>query len=160
MASHAVIVPLITLYLTACDWLRADGAAPGGLGWFLATSYAASGVVEIGRKIRAPADEETGVETYSALWGRRGALVALLGSMLGSALLALGAARRIGAMMFVVPVALLLLGAGALAARRFLAHPEPGAGKMFENLSGLWTLAIYLSVGALPLLWRMWGWAP
>ena len=156
MASHAVIVPLITLYITACDWLRGDGAVPDGLFWFLATSYVASGVVEIGRKIRAPADEETGVETYSSLWGQRAAVGALLLLMLTTALLAVGAAHRIGTVLFVVPVALLLLAAGALAARRFLAEPKPGTGKVFENLSGLWTLTIYLSVGALPLLWRWW----
>ena len=157
MASHAVIVPLITLYVTACDWLRVEGSAPRGLAWLLATSYLASGVVEIGRKIRAPADEEIGVETYSSLWGPRVAVAALLLSMLGTGLLALGAAHRIGAAMFVIPPALLLLVLGLLMARRFLADPKPGSGKAFESLSGLWTLAIYLSVGALPLLWRLRG---
>jgi hypothetical protein len=157
MASHAVIVPLITFYITACDWLRADQAVPHGLGWFMATSYLASGVVEIGRKIRAPADEEIGVETYSSLWGRRTAVAALFGLMLMTAALGLGAALRIGTVKFVVPLALLLLVAYVLAAHRFLASPTPGAGKVFENLSGLWTLIIYLSVGALPLLWRVWS---
>lgn len=157
MASHAVIVPLITLYLTACDWLRAEGGVPGGLGWFLATSYVTSGVVEIGRKIRAPADEEIGVETYTRLWGRRVAIAVLLGSMVTTAILAFGAARRVGTVMFVVPLALLLLVAGVVAACRFLANPKPGAGRVFENLSGLWTLTIYLAVGVLPLLGRLRG---
>lgn len=157
MASHAVIVPLITLYITACDWLRAEGAAPHGLGWLLATSYLASGVVEIGRKIRAPADEEFGVETYTSLWGPRAAVAVFLLCMLGTSLLALGAAQRIGAVIFVVLPALFLLLLNLLAARRFVANPKPGAGKVFETLSGIWTLAIYLSVGALPLLWRAGG---
>jgi 4-hydroxybenzoate polyprenyltransferase len=157
MGSHAVIVPLITFYLTACDWLRAGHTVPHGLGWFMATSYVASGVIEIGRKIRAPADEEAGVETYSSLWGGRAAIAALLCTMLTTAVLAVGAAHRIGTVMFVVPLAALLLAAGLVAAWRFLANPAPGEGKVFENLSGLWTLTIYLSVGALPLLWRVWG---
>ena len=157
MASHAVIVPLITFYVTACDWLHVDGAVPHGLGWFMATSYVASGVVEIGRKIRAPADEEIGVETYSSLWGRRTAVLTLFGLMLATAALGLGAALRIGMVMFVVPLSLLFLGAYLVAARRFLASPTPGAGKVFENLSGIWTLIIYLSVGALPLFWRVWS---
>jgi hypothetical protein len=30
-----------------------------------------------------------------------------------------------------------------------------GAGKKIETLSGLWTLGMYLSLGAVPLLWRL-----
>ncbi len=37
--------------------------------------------VEVGRKLRSPADEETGVETYSALWGRFRAIAAWLAAM-------------------------------------------------------------------------------
>ena len=37
---------------------------PHGLFWFLLVSYFNGLVVEIGRKTRAPADEEHGVETY------------------------------------------------------------------------------------------------
>ena len=67
--SHMLIVPLIDLYATACDWLPAGVAPPAGLGWFLAASFFNGIVVEIGRKLRAPADEEPGVETYSAAVG-------------------------------------------------------------------------------------------
>jgi len=51
--------------------LACDGSAlPHGLHWFLAAGYCNGMVVEIGRKIRAPEDEERGVETYTAVWGR------------------------------------------------------------------------------------------
>lgn len=72
--SHMLVVPLIDLYATACDWLPEEAAPPAGLGWFLAASFFNGVVVEIGRKLRAPADEEPGVETYSAVWGRPKAL--------------------------------------------------------------------------------------
>ena len=65
-----VIMPLIDLYATACDWLRIAGSrAARGLIWFLLVSYVNGIVVEMGRKTRAPADEEPGVETYSARCG-------------------------------------------------------------------------------------------
>jgi 4-hydroxybenzoate polyprenyltransferase len=46
-------------------------AAWNGFFW---VSFFNGTVLEIGRKIRAPQDEEAGVETYSFLWGRGGAL--------------------------------------------------------------------------------------
>jgi hypothetical protein len=153
MASHAIITPLITLYISAIDWL--PGRFPGGLGWLLAMSYVGSLVVEIGRKIRAPADEEPGVETYTALWGLGGAVGVWLALLITTGLLALGAAARVDASVFVV-VALPLLVAAALVARRFLVRPAPGAGKAFMTLSALWIMGIYLAVGPAPLLVRLW----
>ena len=70
MWTHMLIIPLIDLYTSACDWLVKGAALPHGLHWFLAASYCNGMVVEIGRKIRAPEDEERGVETYTAVWGR------------------------------------------------------------------------------------------
>ncbi len=72
--THMLIMPLIDLYATACDWSVAYGevslaAVPDGLYWFLIVSFCNGIVIEIGRKIRAPQDEEEGVETYSVLWG-------------------------------------------------------------------------------------------
>jgi 4-hydroxybenzoate polyprenyltransferase len=38
---------------------------------------------------------------------------------------------------------------------RFLRRPTPGSGKPLELLSGLWTLVLYLSLGAIPLALRL-----
>jgi 4-hydroxybenzoate polyprenyltransferase len=155
MLSHMVIVPLIDLYATACDWWPALGRPPAGLFWFVVVSYFNGLVIEMGRKVRAPADEEEGVATYSALWGRRAAVLAWLGAMAATAACAVQAARAID---FVLPVAVWLgglLATAALVARGFLRDPAPGRGKRIELLSGLWTIGMYLSVGAVPLLWRV-----
>ena len=64
--SHMIILPLLLLYCMALVW---PVGPPPGLGWFLGAGYANGMVFEIGRKLRAPQDEEQGVETYSALWG-------------------------------------------------------------------------------------------
>jgi 4-hydroxybenzoate polyprenyltransferase len=154
--SHMLILPLIDLYATACDWMPSGaGRVVGeGLAWFLVASFFNGIVVEIGRKIRAPADEEIGVETYSALWGIRRATLAWLGAMACTLLFATLAARAVGAAWIVAG----LLGAIGLAAvvtsRRLATAPVAGAGKRAELLSGLWTIAMYLGVGVLPLLVR------
>src|SRR5262249_2483608 len=65
MTSHMVIMPIVDLYATACDWMVAGfRTPPPGLIWFLIVSYLNGLVIEIGRKVRVPADEEHGVETY------------------------------------------------------------------------------------------------
>ena len=53
-------------------------------------------VIEIGRKLRAPADEEAGVQTYTLLWGRTlavGAWWLALAGTAAAAILAAGAIR-------------------------------------------------------------------
>jgi 4-hydroxybenzoate polyprenyltransferase len=157
LLSHMIIMPVFDIYATACDWLMAGAAPPQGLIWFLAVSYLNGIVIEVGRKIRAPHDEEEGVETYTVLWGRSRALLAWLGAMFLTALCAWRGALLIG---FAVPVVILLLilFCGALLlALRFAAKPLPGRGKGFELLSGIWTLCMYLSLGAIPLLLRFWS---
>lgn len=154
MLSHMIVLPVFDIYATACDWLMAGAAPPCGLVWFLAVSYLNGIVIEIGRKIRAPQDEEEGVETYTVLWGRPLALTAWLGAMALTALCAWRGAAMIG---FATPVALLLLAllsCAALLGLRFAADPLPGRGKRFERMSGIWTLLMYLNLGAIPLLLR------
>jgi len=157
MASHMLIMPLIDFYATACDWLPSGSGLSPALAWFLLISYFNGTVIEIGRKIRAPADEEAGVETYSAIWGRRRAVAAWLGAMTLCAACALVAAREIGFVLPVAAVLVVLLAAAAIVATGYLRAPRPGSGKRVELVSGLWTLAMYVSVGIAPLALRHWG---
>jgi 4-hydroxybenzoate polyprenyltransferase len=150
-----LIIPLIDLYGTACDWHVAGVAAPSGLIFLLCVSFFNGFALEIGRKIRAPEDEETGVETYSFLWGRRRAIFAWYSVLLLTAISAFLAAGRIG---FALPEAILFLSLLVLAviiAARFLLRPVKGRGKWIEVFSGTWTLSVYASLGVLPLVWHL-----
>lgn len=155
MWSHMLIMPLIDFYTTACDWLVANVRPPEGLIWFLLVSFFNGMVIEIGRKIRSPYDEERGVETYSFLWGPRGAVTAWLASMAATALFAWLAAERIG---FDGPVLWLLsalIASAALLGLFFLREPKARRGRWFEAMSGIWSLLMYLSLGLVPLLLRV-----
>jgi 4-hydroxybenzoate polyprenyltransferase len=155
LLSHMLILPLIDLYGTACDWRVVGSAPPSGLAWLLGASFCNGIVLEIGRKVRAPQDEETGVETYSALWGRPRAVAswfAVLGVTVTSALLA---AARIGfALPSSVAMGALLVGAVVMGVR-FLRRSNAGRAKAIELTSGVWTLLMYLCLGPLPLLVRL-----
>jgi 4-hydroxybenzoate polyprenyltransferase len=158
--SHMMIVPLADLYATACDWLRAGPLPPSGLGWFIAMSFTNGVALELGRKIRAPHDEEPGVRTYSFLWGRPKAVGAWAGALVATAGCAGAAAHTIGFLPLVAAALGVLLAVAAGLAQRFLAHPASNRARHIEHFSGLWTLALYLMLGIVPLALRTLGWSP
>src|ERR671936_521402 len=132
------ILPLVDLYATACDWWPAGEGPPRGLIWFLIVSYFNGIVIEVGRKIRAPQDEEVGVNTYTAVWGRQNAAFVWLGALLTTAACAGTAAALIDwAIPMAVVLAVLLATAGAMAAR-FVREPTTSAAKAIETFSGVW----------------------
>ncbi len=152
LVSHMGIMPLVDFFGTACEWLPRAGHPPAGLGWFLAASFFNGIVIETGRKLRQPADEEEGVETYSRLWGKSGGAAVWLAMLAATLLCAALAALKIG---FLLPVAAglgTLLILAIFAARRFVKGSLPG--KNIELLSAAWTLALYLLLGLIPLWLR------
>lgn len=154
MGSHLIILPLILLYLTAWDWRIAGASPPRGLLWLCLIGFFSGMVVEIGRKIRAPQEEEVGVSTYSALWGYRRATLAWLGALLLTAVTAGIAADRIRFALPVSGLLGLLLIFTLVPVGGFLRRPVAKRARLIEQISGGWTLLIYLSLGAIPMVWR------
>jgi 4-hydroxybenzoate polyprenyltransferase len=150
--THMLIMPLIDIYTSACDWLPAGAAMPGGLKWFLIASFFNGMVIEVGRKIRAPEKEEEGVQTYTVIWGRTGAVLGWLAAMTLTMCAALLAASSIG----FASAAAVALGCifivSLVVGGMFVKSPKVGLARAFEPLSGLWTLTLYLSLGVVPLL--------
>src|SRR6185436_12433665 len=124
MWTHMLIMPQIDFYATAADWIGTGSGPPRGVMLFLWVSFFNGMVIEIGRKIRAPQDEEEGVDTYSRVWGRRGAVAAWLLAIALTAVFALLAAWRI----HTFPLAAILLSieimGAALVAIQYLSYPE------------------------------------
>ncbi|HEX8674304.1 MAG TPA: hypothetical protein VF710_20565 [Longimicrobium sp.] len=154
LLSHMVVMPLLFAYLTAVDWIASDAAPPRTLGLFLAVAFLNGLLVEIGRKLRAPADERPGVETYTQTWGMRPAFFVWLSVLALAALVALAAARAAGA----GNIAALGLVVSALLAAwpaiAFLRAPRTSRAKATETVAGVWTLASYLLLGLAPILAR------
>jgi 4-hydroxybenzoate polyprenyltransferase len=155
MVTHMAIMPIVDLYATSTDWLVAGQGPPAGLAWFLAASFFNGMVIELGRKIRSPADEERGVETYSALWGRPRAVAAWWTTLVLTLLCAAMAGRAIGYGLFITLTLLTIITVMLVAGGWFLTRPAPGRGKVIEQLSGLWTLTMYIALGVVPLIWGM-----
>lgn len=153
MITHMVIIPLMALTALACDWgTVAEPQIPLKAGYFLTVCLFSGFVIEIGRKIRAPEDEETGVVTYSAEWGLKRALIVLMGMMIAGGTFALLAAQAIN---FVLPVGVLIvimLILGAIVAMQMAKAPSAKLSKRIEDFSGVWALALYLGLGIAPMV--------
>ncbi len=152
LVTHMGIMPLVDFFGTACEWLPRGSAAPAGLGWFLAASFFNGIVIEIGRKLRQPGDEEDGVETYSRLWGKCGGVSVWIGALVLTLLCATLAAARI---QFMVPVLVALAGVFFLALAVVPSYLRGSlGGKKIEAISAVWTLTLYLMLGLVPLVFR------
>jgi 4-hydroxybenzoate polyprenyltransferase len=111
-------------------------------------------VVEIGRKLRAPEDEEEGVETYTRVWGRARAVLAWLVVMAVTAAFAILAAAHVQSSRTVALALGAVFIASSVAGASLVSSPKRGRGKHLEALAGLWTVALYLTVGVVPFLTR------
>jgi 4-hydroxybenzoate polyprenyltransferase len=151
MLAHMLILPVMMGYALAAA--HSPGAAlTWGLLPFLAASYANGVVFEIGRKLRAPVDEESGVDTYSLLWGTRRAVGAWAGALIAAAALAWGAAQAVGVGGPFALVAGLGVSGAAWAAASMLHQPTTAHSRRIERISALWVLGCYLALG---LLWMV-----
>ncbi|GAB5536525.1 MAG: hypothetical protein Rubg2KO_27740 [Rubricoccaceae bacterium] len=151
LLSHAWIVPFIDFFAISCDVLGNGAEYPEGVEWLVGVSLFGGTVVEVGRKIWAPSDERPGVVTYSGLWGVRPALI------VWSIVVTLSLACGWRVLRFIGDVQVIGLGlamvAALMVASAFLALRDgtPGRGRIVETLAGVWTLALYLSIGPLAL---------
>lgn len=157
MWTHMLIMPLVDFYATACDWLPLDQAPPAGLYWFVIVSFFNGIVIEIGRKVRHPDDEEDGVNTYSALWGVKRAVTVWVVMLWLTAAIAFMTAMQLpgnrwhlfGGIVFTTVATV-----ASMLAIKFIVKPMPGGGKTIEAMAGVWTLVMYLSLGAVPMIWQ------
>lgn len=151
VVSHMMIMPLLDLFVTGCEWLVAGGGPPQWLWLFLVLSFVNGCVLEVGRKIRAPEQEREGVDTYSALLGPARATLlwcALIVVACGF-LLAVGGA--VGAFYLVGLAGLLALAACLVTAALYLRAPTEGAQRRVDSMAGLWVLVCYGAAGFAPL---------
>ncbi len=149
------------LYATACDWLVAGLRwPPNGLVWFLLVSFFNGIVIEIGRKMRAPADEEPGVDTYTHLWGSGRAVAAWIAALAVTAACGIVVCWQVGTGATGAAVLVAMVAACVAAGIVFLRRPATSAAKRLERLSGIWTLIVYLSLGAVPVALAVWRSSP
>ena len=155
LLSHMVVMPLIAFYVSAFDWLCDCRAMPAGLGWLLLLSFGCGLVLELGRKIKSPAAEREGVETYSACWGTGISISAWIISVAVAVLAYSQAAPLLGiAGPYLVPgvAGLCILVAVAIALFFPTGAQHTAAASLIEPGSGLVAMTLYLGLSPLQAL--------
>jgi 4-hydroxybenzoate polyprenyltransferase len=155
VTSHMFIIPLIDIYASGLDWLLAGVKAPEGLFFFFAVSYMNGIVLEVGRKIRAPEQESEGVLTYTSLLGIPKAIGLWLAVLTVTLLLSLAASVFAGYGHVVLTVLGIVFLLCALPAIWFWKAGTAKLSKMVEYASALWTIAMYLTLGAGPMISKL-----
>lgn len=155
VVSHMFIIPLIDIYASGLDWLQEGADAPKGLLFFFAVSYFNGIVLEVGRKIRIPEDEKEGVLTYSSLHGARNATLLWLLMIVITAGWAVAAVWFAGYGMQGFYTMLVIALVISIPAILFLQKMTAKRAKLIEYASALWTIAMYLSLGGIPMAIEM-----
>lgn len=152
VTSHMFIIPLIDILASGLDWALENAAPSPGLGLFFLVSYFNGIVLEIGRKIRTPEKEQEGVLTYSSMLGLRKALnlwILILTITLACSLIAVYFAGYGMIAYFIFGGIYLLCSIPAWLSLNKITEKRA---KMMEYTSALWTILMYLSLGAIPMI--------
>lgn len=151
ITSHIVIIPLLDVYSSGLDWKLAGVSPPFALIFFFAVSFMNGLVVEFGRKLKAPADEEIGVVSYTGLWGTKNAILVWMICIVTTLILATIAATYAHYGLPVLSVLLALAILTVLPGFGFMRSPSKKMAKRVEIMSGIWTIGMYLTLGAVPM---------
>jgi 4-hydroxybenzoate polyprenyltransferase len=156
LITHMPSMALIAGYVSAWIWLPAGAAPPAGLVWLLLLGIGGGLVIEFGRKLRAPADDEPGTTIYTVCWGPLGGVGAWLGTMLLMLVsVRVGMAPLAGSAVLLVIPGVVWLGA-LLVSWRFVWQQQHRLAAWFQPLSALWLLVLYSVVSMWPQLSMLW----
>lgn len=152
VVSHMFIIPLIDIYASGLDWLLNGITAPEGLLFFFAVSYMNGIVLEVGRKIKSPEKEKEGVLTYSEMLGIPKAVLLWMVVLTLTFALSLAASSYAGYGATGLITLGILFVICLIPALLFLNKRTNRLSKSIELISALWTIAMYLTLGGLPML--------
>jgi 4-hydroxybenzoate polyprenyltransferase len=156
MWTHMLLMPIVDLFATGCDWMSFSYFPPSGLLVFLVVSFFNGLVVELGRKTWAPSQERVGVDSYSGYCGLDKALWLFRRILLAAYICILIVGYQVG---FFIPVFALMTGlliAVLNITVKFARFPEEAFAKKLEDFSGIWVIFSYLMLGAVPLGYVIW----
>lgn len=155
ITSHMFIIPLVDIYASGLDWLLDGAAAPQGLIFFFAVSYMNGLVLEVGRKLKVNHKEKEGVLTYTSMLGKSKAVILWTFILLATLLLAIAASAFAGFGITAFYVLGFIWIFCSLPAFLFLYKENEKLSKMIEYASFVWTVAMYLTLGGIPMVIKM-----
>jgi hypothetical protein len=153
VTSHMVIIPLVDIYASGLDWHLENVMPHQGLLFFFLVSYCNGIVLEIGRKIRTPENDE--FNTYSTMMGAEKATKLWILVLFGTLLTSFAAAWYAGYGLLGCGILALFFILCATQGFLFLKNKTVKSAKKIEYASAFWTIAMYLTLGGVPMLMRL-----
>lgn len=153
VTSHMAIIALIDIFSSGLDWMVEGVNAPAGLGFFIAVSYMNGMVIELGRKMRAPENEES--NSYTKMLGIKKAISAWIGLLFVTLLLSIAASIFAGYGLNAICILSAVFTLCALTGIFFMKNPSLKSSKYVEYAAAVWTLAMYLTLGGIPMLTKL-----
>lgn len=152
LISHMAIMPLLDLFVTGVEWMPTQAGPVPGLALFLILSFTNGCVLEIGRKIWAPEAEREGVDSYSRLWGVRGATTVWIAITGLSFLFLLAVGFATGHPLATGLPGVAMLGVAWWSAFAMRRAPNQTHQTRLDTMSGLWVFVCYAAAGFAPLV--------
>jgi len=147
--SHMFFYPAVDIYSSGFDWFASGlSRPPSGMVWFYLVSLLNGLVYEVGRKIKAPENEEH--NSYTRMYGRTKAI--LIWAIIISVAFGLNllAAHNIELGVIGYLCLSLLFISYIVYAWLFYRKPDVKNAKLVDLGSGAWGLLTYICLGALP----------
>jgi hypothetical protein len=149
VTSHMLIIPLVDLFASGFDWFLEDNKAPFGLIYFFIVSFFNGLVLEIGRKIKAPENEEPGVLSYSFQLGTNKATHLWIFLLLITSIFVTLALFHIHKSIDSYIILQIILFLSFIPAFLFLKTKNIKNSKLLEYFSAFWNFSVYLILGGL-----------
>lgn len=112
--------------------------------YFSGMSWLLFNIFELGRKIYQPCEEREGVDTYSSIWGKFGAVMLVFVHALLAAYLALHVSTiQFYTMVNVFGAQIILL---VIVSLIYLIGKKPATGKLFRLYSSVYIVLVYVSI--------------
>lgn len=150
LASHMIILPLIELYTTSIEWLPRGGWINAGLIAFMVSSLCDGTVIEVGRKLRAPENEEYGVDTYTHIWGVKKAMFVWLFCVTISWISTIVEGFFVDITYELGTAITVLYIVAWYIAMKFAKNPTAKNAKSFLWFPGIWSIVQYTMIGIIP----------
>ncbi|MCL1935508.1 MAG: UbiA family prenyltransferase [Defluviitaleaceae bacterium] len=150
LLSHTLMMVMISIYLTGIVWTLHK--FPINMVPYLLSGYLLGLVFEIGRKLRAPSEEEKGVETYTVVWGIKKAVISWLICVSLSFISIVVSSWIIGLNHIILIVFTPLYVIVCYGAICFIKAPTQKKSIFFKLFSAVWLLLVYVVLGIISWL--------
>ncbi len=154
VVSHMLIIPLVDVLASGFDWELNNVVPSRGLLLFFAVSFMNGVVLEIGRKIKTPLNEEEGVVSYTKLLGITGAPLTWLLLLVATLVLAILSSQYAGHSVEEQMMLVVLFVICSLSSLWFMLSKTQKAAKSMEIAAALWTLGMYILLGGIKMFIR------